>query len=163
MKTKLAFQITQSVGLVLLLSTLNSQFSTAHAQGIGTAFTYQGRLAESGAPANGSYSFQFLLRQTSNGAQQGPTLTNNSVAVSNGLFTTTLDFGGYFGEREFALEIGVRTNGSAAPFQILAPTQVIRPTPLAIAAKIAITATSVGPNGVSPGSIAEGAVGTAEI
>src|SRR2546430_4264708 len=45
---------------------------SAHAQG--TGFTYQGRLVQNGTPANGSYSFQFLLRQTSNGAQQGPTL-----------------------------------------------------------------------------------------
>src|SRR5687768_7024519 len=106
--------------------------STASAQG--TAFTYQGRLAVNGATANGLYSLQFILRQTSNGAQQGPTLTTNGVVVSNGLFTATLDFGDYFGTREFALEIGVRTNGSVGPFTILSPHQVITPAPLAIAA-----------------------------
>jgi hypothetical protein len=107
----------------------------------GTAFTYQGRLTVNGAPAHGLYSFQFLLRQTSNDAQQGPTLTTNGVAVSNGLFTATLNFGDYFGTREFALEIGVRTNGSAAPFTILSPRQIITPTPLAIAANHAAVAT----------------------
>src|SRR5207302_5394798 len=124
MKTNLLTQSIKAFSLMLLLSTLNSRLSTAFAQG--TGFTYQGRLMQNGAPANGSYGFQFLLRQTSNGAQQGPTLTNNSVGVSNGLFTVTLDFGDYFREREFALEIGVRSN-LTLPFTILAPTQVIRP------------------------------------
>jgi hypothetical protein len=124
-------------------------------RGQGTAFTYQGRLAVNGVPANGIFSFQFLLRQTTNGAQQGPTLTNNSVAVSNGLFTTTLDFGDYFGTREFALEIGVRTNSSVAAFTILSPNQVIRPAPLSIAAnhaELASTVSSV-PEGSLPASV----------
>src|SRR5438874_4625980 len=141
MKTNLLTQSIKAFALMLLLSTLNSQLSTAFAQG--TGFTYQGRLVQNGAPANGSYSFQFLLRQTSNGAQQGPTLTNDAVAVSNGLFTATLDFGSIFGQREFGLEIGVRTNGSAVPFQILAPNQVIRPAPLAISANRATSADGV--------------------
>src|SRR5687767_5068171 len=123
----------------LAFLTFIAQLSIASAQG--TAFTYQGRLAANGVPAHGLYSFQFVLRQTSNGAQQGPTLTTNGVAVSNGLFTVTLDFGDYFGTREFALEIGVRTNGSAGPFTILSPRQIITPTPLAIAANHAGVAT----------------------
>src|SRR5258706_14944064 len=40
-----------------LLSTLTSQLSTAFAQG--TAFTYQGRLANSGAAASGNYDLRF--------------------------------------------------------------------------------------------------------
>src|SRR5437660_3711519 len=135
-----ASQITKSAGLLLLLSTVTSQLSTSFAQG--TAFTYQGQLMQNGALANGSYSFQFLLRQTSNGAQQGPTLTNNAVTVSNGLFTATLDFGSIFGLREFGLEIGVRSN-LALPFTIVAPNQVIRPAPLAISANHATSADGV--------------------
>jgi hypothetical protein len=42
-----------------LLSTLNSQLSTAHAQG--TAFSYQGRLASGGNPANAGIRDQFRL------------------------------------------------------------------------------------------------------
>src|SRR2546423_15108606 len=131
MKTNRLTQSIKAFALMLLLSTLNSQLSIAFAQG--TGFTYQGRLMQNGAPANGSYSFQFLLRQTSNGAQKGPTLTNDAVAVSNRLFTGTLGFGSIFGQREFGLEIGVRSN-LALPFTILAPNQVIRPAPLAISA-----------------------------
>ena len=109
----------------------------------GTAFTYQGRLSDNGSPANGLYSLRFRLLQTNNGAPQGPVLTNNAVAVSNGLFTTTLDFGDYFGTREFALEIGVRSNGSAVDFTVLTPINAIRPTPVAIAANHAALAVSV--------------------
>src|SRR5687767_8851059 len=127
------------IRLACFLTVLFAPAATARAQG--TAFTYQGRLTVNGAPANGLYSFQFILRQTSNGAQQGPTLTTNGIAVSNGLFTALLDFGDYFGIREFALEIGVRTNGSVAPFTVLSPGQIITPAPLAIAANHAGSAT----------------------
>ena len=54
MKTKLKL-----TALALLLSTLNPQLSTAHAQG--TAFTYHGRLNDGGNPANGIYNLRFAL------------------------------------------------------------------------------------------------------
>src|SRR5688572_19319654 len=88
-----------------------------------TGFTYQGRLNVNNAVANGLYSFQFRLLQTNNGQYQGPILTNQPVAVSNGIFTTALDFGDHFGSRILALEIGVRTNGSAGAFTLLSPNQ----------------------------------------
>src|SRR5207245_11225973 len=98
MKTNLLTQSIKAFSLMLLLSTLNSRLSTAFAQG--TGFTYQGRLVQHGAPANGLYSFQFLLRQPSIGAQQGPTLTNNAVTVSNGWFKAALEFSSISGLRE---------------------------------------------------------------
>jgi hypothetical protein len=77
-----------------LLGALNSQLSTAHAQG--TAFTYQGRLNDGGSPASGSYDLQFGLWSAASGpAQLGSTLTNVATAVSNGLCTVTLDFGSH--------------------------------------------------------------------
>jgi hypothetical protein len=52
------------IALVLLaLSALNSQLSTAQAQG--TAFTYQGQLAHNGLPADGNYDFFFTLYNNS--------------------------------------------------------------------------------------------------
>jgi hypothetical protein len=128
---------------------------SAHAQG--TAFTYQGRLNVNGVAANGAYSFQFRLVQVGNGQPQGPTLTNQPVTVTNGLFTTVLDFGDYFGDRAFNLEIGVRTNGGRA-FTILANSQPILSTPMAIVANraLAISGTLPGstsfdaPSGVHP-------------
>src|ERR1035438_215136 len=78
--------------VLLLLSIFNSQFSTARAQG--TAFTYQGRLNSSGSPVNGSYDLTFTLYTTNvtGSAIAGP-VTNSATAVTNGLFTTLVDFG----------------------------------------------------------------------
>src|SRR5262245_21968938 len=62
-----------------------------------TAFTYQGKLADSGNPASGQYDFQFKLFDTvSGGTQQGATLTLTNVTVSAGIFTVQLDFGSTF-------------------------------------------------------------------
>jgi hypothetical protein len=122
------------VALVLLaLPTLNLQLSTAHAQG--TAFTYQGRLNDGANPANGHYDFQFIMfSQSQFGNPVGPILTNSNVAVNNGLFTVTLDFGGgIFTGTNYWLDISVRTNGGGA-FTELSPRQTLTPTPYAISA-----------------------------
>ncbi|MEE4273541.1 MAG: hypothetical protein V2I67_17840, partial [Thermoanaerobaculales bacterium] len=59
---------------------------------LGTAFTYQGELQESGTPVTGSGDFQFSLWDAaSGGAQIGATVPVNSVAVADGRFTTSLD------------------------------------------------------------------------
>jgi hypothetical protein len=75
-----------------LLSTVNSRLSRCPAQG--APFTYQGRLIDNGARANGSYDLRFAIYDApSAGTQIGAALTNSAVAVTNGLFTTQLDFG----------------------------------------------------------------------
>ena len=118
----------------LILSTLG-----VFAQG--TAFTYQGRLNDGANPANGSYDLTFSVWTNSSGpAQVGGTLTNASSAVSNGLFTVTLDFGNQFPGAARWLEIGVRTNGGGA-FATLSPRQPITATPYAIRAASAASAT----------------------
>lgn len=62
-----------------------------------TTFTYQGRLDTNGMPANGVYDFKFsLFDDAPVGAadvQIGTTLTLENVAVANGLFMVSLDFG----------------------------------------------------------------------
>src|SRR5205085_5649059 len=61
-------------------------------------------------------------------------LTRANTAVSNGLFTVTLDFGvGVFSGPARWLEIGVRTNG-AAFFFTLSPRQALAATPYSITA-----------------------------
>ncbi len=112
-------------------------FSTpAFAQG--TAFNYQGRLNDNGAPANGGYDLSFALFSSSNGVGQvGGTLTNLNTGVTNGLFAVTLDFGpGVFTGANVWLQIGVRTNG-ATVFTPLAPLQPILPAPYAVMANTA--------------------------
>jgi hypothetical protein len=118
---------------VMLLSTLNHQLSTAFAQG--TAFTYQGRLNSSGSPANGSYDLAFTLYTTNvtGTALAGP-VTNAAVAVTNGLFTTMVDFGNAFTGGSNWLAIAVSTNGANSFFS-LTPRQQVTPTPYAIMAE----------------------------
>ena len=102
----------------------------------GTAFDYQGRLAESGVPAEGAYELRVSLHDAATGgAVVGPVLTNAPVTVSGGLFVTTLDFGthAFNGEARW-LEIGVRPAGSAVPFVPLAPRQALSPVPYALRA-----------------------------
>src|SRR5437879_13334812 len=128
MKTKLPSIL---AGLALF-STLNSQLSTALAQG--TAFTYQGRLNIGGSPADGNYDFRFAVFNVESGSVQiSPTVGTNALPVSNGLFTVTLDFGaGIFTGEDRWLEINVRTNGGA--FETLSPRQKLTATPYAVTA-----------------------------
>jgi hypothetical protein len=77
MKTKLHRLFT--VLALSALSTLNAPFSTVSAQG--NAFTYQGRLNDSGSRANGIYDLQFtLFDAATSGNQVGPTVTDLAVA-----------------------------------------------------------------------------------
>jgi photosystem II stability/assembly factor-like uncharacterized protein len=125
--------------VILMLAAFGSFLaSTMPAYAQSSAFSYQGRLLGSnGQPANGDYDLQFTLRNAAN-AQVGAVLTNAPVTVSNGLFTTMLDFGGisFAGSARF-LEIGVRTNGSLAAYDILSPPQPITTVPYAYRAAVA--------------------------
>jgi hypothetical protein len=122
--------------MLLALSTLNLQLSTAFAQG--TAFTYQGQLNSGGSPANGIYNLTFSLFNTnSSGAAIAVPVTNNAVVVTNGLFTVLIDFGpGVFTGQTNWLQIGVETNG-VNTFTTLAPRQQLTPAPYAVFANTA--------------------------
>jgi hypothetical protein len=127
MKTKLH----QGIIVFLLFATFSTRLATAFAQG--TAFSYQGQLSSSGSPANGSYDLTFSLFNTNSSGNivAGP-VTNSATAVSNGLFSTTLNYGsGVFNGTNYWLEIGVRTNGNGG-FTTLAPRQPILPVPYAL-------------------------------
>jgi hypothetical protein len=119
-------------GILALLTFLVLPHSTAFAQG--TAFTYQGRLNDGGTPANGSYDVTFALYSVSSGdsAIAGP-ITNSAVAVLNGLFTATLDFGANFPGADRWLEIAVRPENTG-DFITLSPRQQLTATPYAIMA-----------------------------
>ncbi len=109
----------------------------------GTAFTYQGVLNDTNGPVNGSYDLQFLLFDAAEGgSQQGLTLDRFGMVVSNGLFTTTLDYGAniFTGPSRW-LEIRVAPFETRA-FTTLAPRQPLTPTPYALYAPNAGTAAS---------------------
>jgi len=109
-----------------------------------TTFSYQGRLTDAGNPANATYDMQFKLFDTPDvggGVQQGSTITNGSVPVTNGSFSVALDFGAaVFNGSGRYLEIGVRLAGSPNPYTLLSPRQPIFPTPYAIRGMVATAA-----------------------
>src|SRR5260221_13003605 len=139
MKTRL--RLSKRAALMLVLSTLNAQLSTLLAQG--TAFTYQGRLNSSGNPASGTYNLTFSLFNTNTtGVPAAGPVTNNTVNVTNGLFTVLIDFGsGVFTGTNYWLQIGVETNG-AGSFSTLTPRQELTPAPYAIFAE-SVTASGI--------------------
>lgn len=109
------------------------QFLLADVRGQGTAFTYQGVLADTGAPANGIYDLEFRVFDAPvAGTQVGNAVVGQNLAVSNGLFTTTLDFGsGVFTGPARWLNIAVRPGASEGPFIDLLPRQAVVAAPYA--------------------------------
>lgn len=109
------------------LSTASTQAS------LGTAITYQGNLKDNGNGANGKYDFKFsLFDAVSAGTMIGNTVTLNDVTVTDGIFTTFLDFGaGAFTDESRYLEIQVRPGTSTGTYEKLAPRQTITAAPTA--------------------------------
>jgi hypothetical protein len=116
------------LGLALALGLAHSALAQT------TAFTYQGRLTDNGAPAHGNYDLSFSLRDSlTAGSPLGSPFGASAIAVTNGLFTVTVDFGaGLFTGADRWLEISVRTNGSGGSYSTLSPRQPITPTPYAL-------------------------------
>ena len=142
-------------GLALLALAVSVELPAAP---LGTGFTYQGRLQQSGGPASGLYDFQSSVWDADTaGAPVGAIQTASVVGVTNGLFTVTLDFGSVFDGSARWLEIVVRTNG-ASGFITLAPRQPLTPTPYAILAGAAS-----GLSGTLPVSQVSGVVPLAQL
>ena len=125
-----------SHGLCALAALVVLLPSPARAQTpLGTVFTYQGQLKQSGSPASGAFNMDFKLYDALTiGNQVGPTLFFNGmfgnpppVSVTNGLFTVQLDFGAVYNGDKRWLEITV--SGTT-----LAPRQELTATPYAMKA-----------------------------
>jgi hypothetical protein len=98
-----------------------------------TSFTYQGKLTDSAATAQGNYQMEFKLFGSAGGADQiGAALSNSNIAVNQGIFTVNLDFGAdvFTGADRF-LQISVRRT-SGESFTMLNPRQQITSSPYAI-------------------------------
>lgn len=151
--------------LLALVLSFSLLVTAAAAAQLGTAFTYQGRLADNAGAVSGFYDFRFTAYDAeTNGNVVGSTLTAVGLAVSNGLFVATLDFGSSIfaaGQARW-LQIEVRTNG-AANFTTLVPRQSLTPTPYALYAPNAGTAAlanRVTAGSITSASLAAGAVTT---
>jgi len=154
------------------LGAFNYYLSTAFAQG--TTFTYQGQLQSNGSLAKGAYDLQFSLFDAPiSGNQVGITVTNLAVGVTNGLFTTTVDFGNVFNGATLWLQIGVEINGAGGNFTTLGALQPLTSVPYAVyavgsgtanfasysaTAGSASTASSVANGAVTKAGIASGQV-----
>lgn len=101
---------------------------------LGTAFTYQGELADQGQAANGVYDFSFRLFDGPNPLSDNPVgspVAVNGVDVVDGIFTVELDFGaGMFTGEARWLEISVARSGSS--LTTLSPTQPLTAVPYAL-------------------------------
>jgi hypothetical protein len=130
---------------LLLACFLGFLFFAPVARAQTTAFTFQGRLNDSGAPASGNYDMQLELFDTAavgTGTQIGATINLPAVPVTSGVFTVQPDFtAAAFPGADRFVEVGVKPAGSANPFTILTPRQPITPTPYALHSADALTAT----------------------
>jgi hypothetical protein len=157
-----------ALAILLLVSVLTSQAALTP---FGTEFTYQGRLNDASGGASGRYDFRFALQDAASGGTPIVTVTNLNVVVSNGLFTTQINFGAnIFIGYALWLDIGVRSNGTASAFTTLAPRQPITPTPNAHYASLAatvpggsITSSKLGVDSVTTSALQNNAVTGAKI
>jgi len=115
---------------------------TQPAAAVGTAFTYQGRIAQTGSAVNGVLDLQFqVFDLAAAGSPVGALIALNDVPVSDGLFTVTLDFGALvFTRNRRWLQIGVSPNFPGTAYTLLNPRQELTPTPNALYATNSTTA-----------------------
>lgn len=117
--------------LIRLLLLALCLITVAHAVPLGTTITYQGKLEDNGAPANGLYDFEFrLFDALSGGLQSGPVVTASDIPVENGVFSVPLNFGAFNAEARW-LAISVREGASVGAFEALNPRQPITAAPVA--------------------------------
>ena len=123
--------------LALLFSIIVLAAGSSLAQTSG--FTYQGKLGQSGAPANGSYDLQFTLWDAASGGTPQPEsspelVTRTGVAVANGVFTVPVDFSAecFPAGADRWLEISVRLSGTDDDYTVLSPRQQMKSVPFAV-------------------------------
>src|SRR5438874_5806198 len=134
--------------------------SSGGAAPLGSEFTYSGRLTGQTGPSSGSYDIAFRLNLALSGGTALVSVTNFNVAVANGLFTTSVDFGpGFFNGTAYWLQIDVRPAGNGA-FSPLTPRQPLSPTPNASYATLAGTMQN---GSVTSAKLASGSVTTSAI
>ena len=119
--------------LILMLALSLVVCSTGVAEPVGTAFTYQGRLNDTGEPGDGEYDFRLELYDAAvEGNQAGGTIFLADILVVDGYFTLELDFGDVFDGQARWLQIYVRAE--PAGYELLEPRQKVTPTPYALRA-----------------------------
>jgi hypothetical protein len=163
-----------AVCVVVLAVSVAGARLPAHA--LGTAFTYQGQLEQSGGAASGPCDFQLSLWDAggsgsppAGGNQVGGVQTLSGAGVTNGLFTLPLDFGAdaFSTGSDRWLQIAVRCPAGGGPYQTLAPRQPLTPAPFALFASTvadgSVSSTKLAPGAVTTSQLATNAVTSAQI
>lgn len=123
--------------------------AVALAQPLTTAFTFQGELTSAGLPAQGLHDFRFNLFDAAvGGTQIGTTLCADNVAVVDGRFIVSLDFGAVFtgAQRFLAIHVRADTGQSCAVivgYTPLAGRQALTATPNAAFSLVSGNATQL--------------------
>jgi len=121
--------IARTFGSILVLFAVSV---AAGAGVLGTTFTYQGILSDSGSPVSGQADLRFTLWDAvSGGAQVGSAVVVEDLAVSDGRVTVPLDFGDVFAGSELWLAVEVRDGGSTGTYTLLTPRQALTAAPFA--------------------------------
>ena len=139
MKTRTRSNMLSLAALLALLLGLTAGLAQATSPSpalapVGAGFTYQGHLKDNGAPVSGTCDLQFALWDAeSGGAQVGPTLTAADTSVTDGRFTTRLDFGSaaFDGEARW-LAIAARCPAGGGSYTPLTPRQPLTTAPYAL-------------------------------
>ncbi len=123
-----------SAGLAVALTSVAIFTRTAQAQSLGTSFTYQGELRNSGTPFDGQADLEFRLYDALLGGNQiGSTLQIASATITAGHIAAELDFGvGAFDGNARFLQISVRVPPGAGAFSTLSPRTSMTATPYAL-------------------------------
>ncbi len=107
--------------------------TTAIADPLGSAFTYQGQLSVSGVPANGDYDFQFSLCTAATGNTcASPPITKPGIGIVAGLINTPVDFTDVpYNGAALWVELAIRPAGTGS-YTTLAPRQSLTAVPYAL-------------------------------
>jgi len=99
---------------------------------LGTDFTYQGILADSGVPADGVFDFRFGLWNASSGGDEVATAVEvGDINVTDGRVSVQLDFGDVFDDTALWLAVEVRDGGSTGGYTSLGPRHALKGGPQA--------------------------------
>ncbi|MBI1801038.1 MAG: tail fiber domain-containing protein [Chloroflexi bacterium] len=96
---------------------------------VSTAFTYQGQLKNNGLPVVGTCNFTFRLFNALGGGTQFGSTVVQSLSITNGLFSTQLDFGSIFDGTSLWLDTSVDCGGGSIP---LVPRQALTAIPYSL-------------------------------
>ena len=122
-----------------------------------TFFTYQAQLQENGAPATGTYDFQFqLYDDPAAGAQVGPTVLASSYTPTGGFVNLDLDFGAAFTGTQLYLQVTIND-------VTITPRTPVRLEPVSEFALSAASASSVTAGSINTAALANTTVARAKL